>query len=158
MSTTLKISLMLTLLLSPLAHAIDTAPRKTLAPFASEQALTAYLDKLLAQQEQIQRLRRAEIQPMAKPAPQPAPMPVAEASPAKSSAVAGSVAAADESVTNTQTVGVDEGGIVKVHGKHLVMLRRGKLFTVNVERQALKPVASLDAFAPGSDPSGSWYD
>jgi len=165
LKTSLLLPLSLSLLLSCAAHAAaavtDTAPRKTLAPFASEQALTAYLDKLLAQQEKIQRLRRAEIQPMAKSAPMPAPMPMAmaEASTSKSSEVAGSVAiAADESVTNTQTAGVDEGGIVKVHGKHLVMLRRGKLFTVNVDRQALRPVSSIDAFAPGSDPSGSWYD
>ncbi len=35
----------------------------------------------------------------------------------------------EESVTNTQHAGVDEGGIVKVHGNHLVVLRRGRLFT-----------------------------
>ncbi len=37
-----------------------------------------------------------------------------------------------ESVTNTQHAGVDEGGIVKVHGDHLVVLRRGRLFTVAI--------------------------
>ena len=37
-----------------------------------------------------------------------------------------------ESITTTQEAGVDEGGIVKTHGDHLVMLRRGRLFTVKI--------------------------
>lgn len=61
-----------------------------------------------------------------------------------------------ESVTNTQTAGVDEGGIVKVHGQHLVILRRGRLFTVDIDH--MTPIAAVDAFAPGSDPAGAWYD
>ncbi|MCA1817397.1 MAG: beta-propeller domain-containing protein [Acidobacteria bacterium] len=63
-----------------------------------------------------------------------------------------------DSVTNVQTAGVDEGGIVKVHGNHLVILRRGRLFTVAVGDGALKPVSSVDAFAPDVDPGGTWYD
>jgi beta propeller domain-containing protein len=59
-------------------------------------------------------------------------------------------------VTNVQHAGVDEGGIVKVHGRHLVVLRRGRLFTV--ELGSLRPVASIDAFGPGIDPSYAWYD
>src|SRR6185369_4658032 len=46
-----------------------------------------------------------------------------------------------ESVTNTQHAGVDEGGIVKVHGDHLVVLRRGRLFTVAIGDGALKPIS-----------------
>ena len=63
-----------------------------------------------------------------------------------------------ESVTNTQHEGVDEGGIVKVHGNHLVILRRGRLFTVNIGDGALQPVSQIDAFAPGINPEQSWYD
>lgn len=153
MSSALKTTLILTLLLSAGSHAAGTAPRKTLAPFASEQALSDYLQQLQARQAALllkqQQLQRATAQyTAASPAPPAAPM-AAEA--AKS-------ADAAESVTNVQTAGVDEGGIVKLHGKHLVMLRRGKLFTVQVGGNALQPVSSLDAFAPGSDPSGSWYD
>lgn len=68
-------------------------------------------------------------------------------------------AAADESesVTNTQTAGVDEGGIVKVHGHHLVILRRGRLFTVDVGSNRLAPVSVIDAYAPGSS-GHAWYD
>lgn len=65
---------------------------------------------------------------------------------------------ADESITNVQTAGVDEGGIVKRHGDHLVVLRRGRLFTLRVGDDSLRPIASIDAFAPGSDPGGTWYD
>jgi len=53
---------------------------------------------------------------------------------------------------------VDEGGIVKVHGNHLVMLRRGRLFTVAIGDGALEPVSAVDAFAPDVDPQGTWYD
>jgi hypothetical protein len=155
MSSALKITLILSLLLSAGSHAAGTAPRKTLAPFASEQALSSYLQQLQSRQAALQReqqkLQRATAQYMAVPAPAPPAPMAAKAAPAAS-------AEAAESVTNVQTAGVDEGGIVKLHGKHLVMLRRGKLFTVQVGGKALQPVSSLDAFAPGSDPSGSWYD
>ena len=57
-----------------------------------------------------------------------------------------------------QTAGVDEGGIVKRVGDHLVILRRGRLFTVRVGGEQLKPIATLNAYAPGSDPQGAWYD
>src|SRR5688572_7411575 len=53
-----------------------------------------------------------------------------------------------ESVTNTQHEGVDEGGIVKVHGSHLVILRRGRLFTVAIGDDKLNPVSTVDTFAP----------
>ena len=48
-----------------------------------------------------------------------------------------------ESITNNQSAGVDEGGIAEVHGKHLFILRGGRLFTVDVDRNQFKPVASL---------------
>ncbi len=71
--------------------------------------------------------------------------------------VSGAVADS-ESITNVQTAGVDEGGIVKQHGRHLVVLRRGRLFTLDVGSDALRAVASIDAFGPGIDPGSSWYD
>jgi hypothetical protein len=62
------------------------------------------------------------------------------------------------SITNVQHAGVDEGGIVKRHGDHLVMLRRGRLFTVAVAGRSLRPVDAVDAFGPGMEPGGTWYD
>ncbi|HEX2081136.1 MAG TPA: beta-propeller domain-containing protein [Longimicrobium sp.] len=57
-----------------------------------------------------------------------------------------------------QHAGVDEGGIVKVHGDYLVILRRGRLFTVRIGGNALAPVSAVDAFGPDIDPNGAWYD
>jgi len=65
---------------------------------------------------------------------------------------------ADESITNVQHAGVDEGGIVKLHGDHLVVLHRGRLFTVAMGGDALSPISSVDAFGPEIDPRGTWYD
>jgi hypothetical protein len=62
------------------------------------------------------------------------------------------------SVTNVQHAGVDEGGIVKRHGDHLVVLRRGRLFTVRVGTAAPALVSVVDAFGPDVDPRSSWYD
>lgn len=62
----------------------------------------------------------------------------------------------DESITNTQEAGVDEGGIVKAHGDHLVVLRRGRLFTVEVGDDQLRPTSKIDVSpAKGHD---AWYD
>lgn len=63
-----------------------------------------------------------------------------------------------ESITNNQVAGVDEGGIVKTHGDHLVILRRGRLFTVEVGGDELDPVSSINAYPPGVNPSSDWYD
>ena len=67
-------------------------------------------------------------------------------------------AAAAESITNVQHAGVDEGGIVKTHGDMLVILRRGRLFTVRIGGEQLAPISVVDAFGPGMDPGGAWYD
>ena len=63
-----------------------------------------------------------------------------------------------DSITNVQHAGVDEGGIVKRHGDYLVILRRGRLFTVKVGDNDLAPVSVADAFGSGIDPRGAWYD
>ncbi len=80
------------------------------------------------------------------------------AAPAAKAAPPGAADAAGDGITNVQTQGVDEGGIVKRSGEHLIILRRGRLFSVRVGRDDLRPVAMLDAYARGSDPSGAWYD
>lgn len=56
-------------------------------------------------------------------------------------------------------MGVDEGGIVKVHGHHLVVLRRGRLFTIDTRAGGMQPVDQENAFPPG-DMAGrsAWYD
>lgn len=42
------------------------------------------------------------------------------------------------------------GPMAAEHGRHLVLLRNGRLFTVEIGKDQLKPVAALDAFAPGT--------
>jgi uncharacterized secreted protein with C-terminal beta-propeller domain len=98
-----------------------------------------------------------------------APPPLAAPPPPSAAADAASPAPALESlpafepaqtqITNVQEVGVDEGGIVKVAGEYLVVLRRGRIFTVRHGGNALEPVDAIDAFPPGDeDPDDAWYD
>lgn len=139
-----------------------TLAAQTLKPFASDEELRA----LLAQWEAEASSRRPPVM-MA-----PAPPVTTEATPAAASPaeggsteldrieVSGSVVAdaAATSITNVQTVGVDEGGIVKTSGDYLLVLRRGRLFSIRIGDDRLEPVSHVDAYAPGTDPSGSWYD
>ena len=69
-------------------------------------------------------------------------------------------AAAAESITNVQHEGVAEGGIVKRHGNVLVVLRRGRLFTVGIDGDALDAVdvADADGGGPQADDTRAWYD
>ena len=84
------------------------------------------------------------------------------ASPAPAQAAPSADAAAapseSESITNTQEAGVDEGGIVKNWRDYLVVLRRGRLFTINLAGGSMRPVDTIDAFPPGASGQGDWYD
>ena len=86
------------------------------------------------------------------PPPPPPPAAIAmEASPVSDSAA--------EQITNTQEAGVDEGAIVKDAGDYLVILRRGRVFTVRHGDDALRPVDAIDAFPPDAENAGAtWYD
>jgi len=66
--------------------------------------------------------------------------------------------AASDSITNVQTAGVDEGGIVKKSGDFLVILRRGRLFSVRVSANAMERVSSVNAYGPDVNGAGAWYD
>lgn len=103
-------------------------------------------------------LRRAEATDRRLKATGPYPPPPPPPAPAAAEAAPQPAAAADTGITNVQTAGVDEGGIVKVHGDHLVVLRRGRLFTIDLHGEALLPVDRIDAFPPGASGSGAWYD
>jgi hypothetical protein len=63
-----------------------------------------------------------------------------------------------ESITNVQTTGVDEGDIVKRAGDYLVVLRRGRIFTIRIGSDRLEPVSVVNAYAPDADPARTWYD
>ncbi|TAK19989.1 MAG: hypothetical protein EPO40_32325 [Myxococcaceae bacterium] len=83
----------------------------------------------------------------------PSPAPAARAP----SGGPGARVGATDSITNNQVEGVDEGDIVKTHGEHLVILRRGRLFSVRLGATAVTPVSMVDAYGRGRAPGG-WYD
>lgn len=69
-------------------------------------------------------------------------------------------AAGDETITNVQEQGVDEGDIVKSYGDYLVVLRRGRLFSIRLKENGqdlLKPVFKSEAYPAGST-LGTYYD
>src|SRR5262249_14948621 len=133
---------------APYSEGKATAPKKTMRPFRSEQELASYF-RQLAEKRKLRRRAQADSIDATGVAGN------AQAAPAEARS---SKASYDESVTNVQHAGVDEGGIVKLHGNHLVVLRRGRLFTVAIGDGALKPISTVDAFAPDIDPRGTWYD
>lgn len=140
---------------TPCRTPADAVERSTLRPFASEAELQDLLRCLQGKARTRLAEQKARVGSVGLASPTTDAM-VGAPMPAPAAAEAAPGAAAD-SVTNVQTAGVDEGGIVKVHGKHLVILRRGRLFTVSTEN-GLRPVAQLDAFAPDAEPRGAWYD
>ncbi|HEY9284063.1 MAG TPA: beta-propeller domain-containing protein, partial [Pyrinomonadaceae bacterium] len=139
----------------------NNGAKKTLRAFRSEQELADYFRKLAEEQKrEMGRQRRARRGTAAKigaGAPLAAPAASAEAVTVTATADA-QAKSEDESVTNVQHAGVDEGGIVKVRGEHLVVLRRGRLFTVRIGGDELRPISAVDAFGPDIDPSNAWYD
>jgi hypothetical protein len=62
------------------------------------------------------------------------------------------------SITNNQSVGVDEGDVVKARGSTLVILRRGRLFTVETAGGRLRLVDTIEAYPPGANAAYDWYD
>ncbi len=81
---------------------------------------------------------------------------VMNASPPAEAATAG--ASGNETITNNQEAGVDEGGIVKNVGDHLIVLRQGRLHAVDVA-DGRAPVLSdsIPVARPGLR-SRVWYD
>ncbi len=136
------------------SNAIPVKPPKTMKAFTSEDALKDHFKKMAEKQQRAQ--RDANKSAASNSPAQPSPVSSLADGVAANEAKAG--ADKDDGITNNQTAGVDEGGIVKVHGDHLVILRRGRLFTVRVGSNMLAPVSSVNAYAPGVNPSNDWYD
>jgi hypothetical protein len=129
--------------------------QKTMRAFASEDELKNYFRQLAEERKRQAARARSEANANA-----PAAAPMASQGIASTAKAGEGYAARDEaeSVTNTQHAGVDEGGIVKLHGDHLVVLRRGRLFTVAIGDGALKPISAVDVFGPDINPRYTWYD
>ena len=119
-----------------------------LASFRSDAELLAFLQK---------RRDAVRKRQMNAPSYAPAPAPAAEAAAQDSVVVTGSMRSSDR-ITNTQEADVDEGGIVKKRGDLLVILRRGRLFTVSIAGGQMRPIDHINAFPPGITGGGDWYD
>jgi hypothetical protein len=145
--------------LSGCASAAPTAPKKTLHAFASEDEISALFAKWSEEhRRRVDEERRRREARQGADGRARAPMAMAKPAPSAAPATAALAEKSEDSVTNVQHAGVDEGGIVKVHGDHLVVLRRGRLFTVSIRDRELKPIAVADAFGAGIDGRGAWYD
>lgn len=140
---------------SPTAAQEDDTARNVsslgLTAFRSDAEFRAYLRSLRTRQDDVQ----YEAAPPVVVSAPPPPAPMAEA--ASEISVTGS-RVAQPNITNNQEADVDEGGIVKVSGDTLVILRRGRLFTVSLAGGGMRAVDSIDAFPPGVSARGDWYD
>jgi hypothetical protein len=116
-----------------------TRPSSSLSAFRSEAEVSGYLRRL-AEQVSHDRGKAGQVMELSM------------------NVVSDAVSAKGEAITNTQHQGVDEGDIVKLRGDHLVILRRGRLFTLSIRDRSLTPISAVDAFGPGIDPQGTWYD
>lgn len=144
---------------TPLVRAARPAPGRHLLAYVDEAQLREALERWQQRSREQAPRRRAQAGAVAQDsvAAPAAPSPVAEGMAAAAGKAEAGYAEAG-SITNVQTAGVDEGGIVKRAGDHLIVLRRGRLFTIRVGGDQLAPVAAIDAYAPGADPAGAWYD
>jgi hypothetical protein len=140
--------------LYPMIAAKGNGQPPGMVSFQSEQELKAFLKTRRANEE----LAAADAS-VSLPAPPPSPSAPSVADvKEEAGAVIVTGSARQPNITNRQETDVDEGGIVKVHGDHLVILRRGRLFTVSVAGKGMKPIAQIDAFPPGTSGQGAWYD
>jgi hypothetical protein len=115
-----------------------------LASFRSDAELLAFLKK-----------RRDSV--TSRSANSPPALEVSAPAPMAAQADAAKVGSSDR-ITNTQEADVDEGGIVKKRGDLLVILRRGRLFTVSIAGGQMRPIDYINAFPPGITGGGDWYD
>ena len=131
-----------------------TRPAGALRQIRSDAEFTTLLRRLRAWQQQ---------NPPPPPPPPPPPAPPPPPPPPGTMAQASAPAVDGDSITNVQEAGVDEGGIVKVRGDILVILRRGRLFTVSTANGGMRPVDQIAASPPGVAPprnswQADWYD
>lgn len=66
----------------------------------------------------------------------------------------------EASITNNQEHGVDEGDLIKRIGSYLVLLRRGRLYSLDVGERPGDPIRLVDRqdVQPFADPHHAWYD
>lgn len=127
-------------------HTVQAEPDTRLARYESQAELEAYIAELLKKQQQRYRDSKAA-----------GSMPSTATAEPEASAEDADDSAGGESITNTQEAGVDEGGIVKAYGDYLIVLRRGRLFSVRLSDKRAVPVSMVDVTPPGKSHQ-AWYD
>jgi hypothetical protein len=168
MKALLLLALTITLTTSGVLARTTSAPepkrvKRTMKPFRSERELKRYFAGLAEKHRRAEARRaataRRKAEREARRAAKPSGEMVLIEAPAgvALNTMESVIVVGNESVTNVQQAGVDEGGIVKVHGNHLVVLRRGRLFTIAINDGELKPISTVNAYGPDMEPA-SWYD
>ncbi|MGF7149657.1 hypothetical protein FHS96_003308 [Sphingomonas zeicaulis] len=137
---------------APLAEPapVDARVGPKLARFASARAFAAYINASLARAAE----HEGDMTLQSVPSPSVMAEPAADAAPAVADA------AANPEITNNQMVGVDEGGIVKQIGRHLVVLQDGRLFSIDLGDRANAPMRLADRIDVyrSAETAASWYD
>ncbi|HEX8366660.1 MAG TPA: beta-propeller domain-containing protein [Allosphingosinicella sp.] len=137
----------------------DGYPPVALERFPSQEAFNTFIDRA-RQRGAGYRLSDVEEPPPpgAEPPPPPQSLPSLEANgpPAEQASVDGST----PSITNNQTAGVDEGGIIKQIGRFLVVLQDGRLFSADLgaeEGAFLRLADRIDVYRSAAT-AADWYD
>jgi hypothetical protein len=149
---------------APSQRAPDRPPVwRSLERFSSEAEFLGYVRAV--QRLNRQRLRRdsylgGAVADSAAPPPPPmaAPAPAAQA-PGAPAAEARTSTGEPSSITNVQTQGVDEGGIVKMVGRFLVILQDGRLFVTDTRpngQPGLQLTGRTNVYRRSN--AGTWYD
>lgn len=146
---------------APIAHAQSQAPSwATLSRFASEAEFLNYLRAVRrAQQASRTHSLAKQNEPNLCPPEDPTCAEPEEAIMVTGARLAAAPApSANAAITNVQTAGVDEGDIVKMIGRFLIVLQDGRLFSIDTGATSaeLALVDRINVYTPGND--DAWYD
>jgi hypothetical protein len=141
---------------------LDVLRSRELKRFASEAEFMDWLKQVRAAADArgVYSWRGQPVAAMAAPAPA---ADAAASAPSEEIAVTGSTVgdlnSANPEITNNQKAGVDEGGIVKQIGNHLVVLQDGRLFVTDLMPGGAAGLKLADrANVYRSDNEDTWYD
>jgi len=135
----------------PEPSALFDAEGPQLRRFKSDEAFARYL-RALPDRMAVMNESADMAMPMAAPPPPSEPAAAAQAGVAAEPG--------NPEITNNQTIGVDEGGIVKQIGRHLIVLQDGRLFSADLGNGAGAPLSLADRIDVYRSPANaaSWYD
>jgi hypothetical protein len=125
---------------------LDPQRGPVLERFASADAFQRYVRRVTQRRREVMNEAAGDQMVMSAPAPMQAQ---------EAAGLAG-----NPEITNNQTVGVDEGGIVKQIGNHLVILQDGRLFSADLGSGDGAPLRLADRIDVYRSPAtaASWYD